>query len=269
MRREMGNNAHIPPGREHLWRRQEESDAELARLDAALKAAEAHAAELAEALHPDDSIVEDADREVERLHDAYNRAVAVNDRIYAERIAGLTSWIDHDPTAPVCTTCGGTGGPPGHDAHGACPTCRGWGREDRPPIPVWSEKDKQWIDPTTGRPVDLLAEKPPAQPSTTPKPSSTTTTPSGAAMTSAVSYGSLRGFVLQLADNVLQQQGPLQQVISGLEGEIAAAMVANEDSEALSATVQTLMQAKALCEEALGLLGQANGQATDAAAGLQ
>lgn len=88
-------------------------------------------------------------------------------------------------------------------------------------------------------------------------------------MTGAVSYGSLKAFVLQLGSNVLEWRGALQQVIDGLEGEIAAAQVANEDSTALDETVHSLMAAKQHCEEALGLLGQADSQATDAAARLQ
>jgi hypothetical protein len=152
---------HIPPGREALWRRQAEADAEIERLDAACDAAEKKARELAKVLDPDDSVVEDADEEFARLFDERNRAVAVADAVYRERTAGLTSWIDHDPTAPVCSECQGTGGPPGCDAHGACSTCRGWGREHREPIPVWSETAQAWVNPATGQTVDLLANADP------------------------------------------------------------------------------------------------------------
>lgn len=175
---------HIPAGREDLWRRQEAADAEVARLSAAVDAADQRARALAKEFDPDDAIVEDADAELDRLLTAHAQAVAVADRIYEERTAGLSSWIDTDPTAPICGACGGTGGPPGADAHGACPTCRGWGREYREPIPVWNERDQEWVNPATGQTVDLLADPKPADSkSSGPKPAEkSTTTPSGAGM---------------------------------------------------------------------------------------
>lgn len=142
--------AHIPPGKEDLYRRQAESDAELDRLDKASDAAEKSRNDLAKALGWDDPLVDEADEEMVRLLDERSRAFAVNQRIYDERMTGLSSWIDSDPTAPVCPVCKG----------GGCKTCRGWGREHREPIPAWSDEAKAWINPATGREVDLLADEP-------------------------------------------------------------------------------------------------------------
>lgn len=86
---------------------------------------------------------------------------------------------------------------------------------------------------------------------------------------SDASYGSLKARVLSIADNINEQQGPLQQAIGGLESVIADTQGATEDSQALDETLQMLMHAKQQCEEALGMLGQANDSATNAAAGLQ
>jgi len=162
---------HIPPGKEDLYRRQEQADAEVARVEAKLDAATKRRDDLVEALGWDDPLVNEADEEMAAALDEHNRAVAVADRVYQERMAGLSSWIDEDPTAPVCPDCHGAGGPPGADAHGTCTTCRGWGRESRPPIPEWDAKDQEWINPATGRTVDLLADPPksakPAPPTTT------------------------------------------------------------------------------------------------------
>jgi hypothetical protein len=267
---------HIPPGREDLWRRQAESDARLAALEADLKDAERKATDLATVLDRDDSIVEDADREGERLHDAYNREVAVNDRIYTERTAGLTSWIDHDPTAPICPDCQGTGGPPGHDAHGACKTCRGWGREDRPPIPVWNEQDKQWIDPTTGRPVDLLAEKPAQPTAAKPSPPTPTTTPTttatpGAPMTSADTYSGLRGRVQGIAARMPERRGYLQQALADIDQDIAELQAVAEDSNQaeIQEALGLMQQAKDAIEQADRMVGAAQASTEGAAASLQ
>jgi hypothetical protein len=163
--------AHIPAGREDLWRRQEEADAEVRRLTALYEAAERRADHLNRIYPAYSPQVRAADAETERINTEVDRAEAVAERVHQERTAGLSSWIDHDPTAPICSECGGTGGPPGSDAHSACKTCRGWGREDdgRPPIPVWSDKSQKWINPATGQSVDLLAE-PPAAPDTSAPP---------------------------------------------------------------------------------------------------
>lgn len=206
---------HIPPGREDLWRRQAEADAEIERLDAVCDAAGRKARELAKVLDPDDSIVEDADEEFARLFDERNRAIAVADAVYRERIAGLTSWIDHDPTAPICSDCHGTGGPPGCDAHGACSTCRGWGREHREPIPVWSETAQAWINPATGRTVDLLAD-----PAPTPKPAPTqpTTTPTtGSTGGAMASIEEVRALMMRGNELLTEALGMEQQAAAQLE----------------------------------------------------
>lgn len=267
---------HIPPGREQLWQRQAESDARLAQLNAQMQAAQAHAEALAEALDPDDAIVEDANREVERLHDDYCREVAVNDRVYTERLAGLTSHLDHDPTAPICDTCQGTGGPPGHDAHGACPTCRGWGRESRPPIPVWHDADEHhpagWYDPATGRPVDLLADPAAAKPGPSPQAAAPpTTSSSGDTMTSADTYSGLRGRITGIASRAPERQGPLQQALQGVEEDIAELNSISEDSSqpGIQEALGSLMRAKESIEEAIWMVGAAQASTEGAAAALQ
>lgn len=149
---------HIPPGKEDLWRRQEEIDAEYARVSRDLDAADRKARRLYEEFG-EDSITEEADEEVARLCDELTRVTEVSNRVYMERMAGLTSWIDQDPTAPICGTCQGAGhrpGTAGHDVSDACPDCRGWGREHQASF-TWNEGAQAFIDPATGREVDILS----------------------------------------------------------------------------------------------------------------
>lgn len=180
-------NRYIPAGREDLYRRQAIADAEVVRLEAAYKAAERKARELAQVLDRDDALVEDAEAEADRLYDEWGRAQAVADRIYQERTAGLSSWIDTSPHLPVCSACGGTGGPrlAGggiEDARTSCRTCRGWGREDdgRGNLSVWNEKDQCWYDPATGRKVDVPEPSLDDPPKKNDPPTTRTTGPTGA-----------------------------------------------------------------------------------------
>jgi len=163
---------HIPPGKEDLWRAQAQADAEVTRLEKAIAKAEHTARELAAAFGPADSITEGADREVERLYAEHDRATAVANRVYDERMDGLSSWIDTDPTAPVCTDCHGAGNRPGtagRDVADSCPGCRGWGRAPTEPIATWDEASGQWVNPATGQAVDLLGDPEPEEKSM-PKP---------------------------------------------------------------------------------------------------
>ena len=180
---------YIPTGREDLYRRQAIADAEVTRLESAHKAAERKARELAQVLDRDDALVEDAEAEADRLYDEWGRAQAVADRIHQERTAGLSSWIDTNPHLPVCSECGGTGGPRLacggiEDARTSCRTCRGWGREDdgRGNLPAWNEKDQCWCDPATGRKVDIPEPSLDDPPKKNDPPTTRTTGPTGATM---------------------------------------------------------------------------------------
>lgn len=269
--------AHIPAGREDLWRRQAEADAEVRRLSDLYSAAEQQAERMSRITAGHDPRLRALDTETERINTELDRAEAVAERVHQERTAGLSGWIDHDPTAPICPDCKGAGGPPGHDAHGACRTCRGWGREYREPIPVWSEQAGEWINPATGQTVDILAtpDKPtePATPSAPPARQNTaaaTTSSSGASMSSAVSYGSLKARILNISTNLTDAQGPQQQLLQCVEDQIAELTATSEDSNhaGIQEALACLMSAKQSIEEAGWMIGAAQASTEGAAAEL-
>lgn len=269
--------AHIPAGREDLWRHQAEADAEVRRLTDLYEKATRRADRLNNIYPAYSQQVREADTEAERINTELDRAEAVAERVYQERTAGLSGWIDHDPTAPICPDCKGAGGPPGYDAHGACRTCRGWGREYREPIPVWHEQAGEWINPATGQSVDILAG--PDKPTESAKPSApparqnaapTTTSSSGASMSNAVSYGSLKARILNISTNLTDAQGPQQQLLQCVDDQIAELAATSEDSNhaGIQEALGNLMSAKQSIEEAGWMIGAAQASTEGAAAEL-
>lgn len=99
--------------------------------------------------------------------------------------------------------------------------------------------------------------------------SSGATTSGGTAMTSGVSYGTLKARIIGISEHTKDAQGLLQQAIQDIEGQIAEAMSANEESQALDETINALMQAKEHCEQAQQMLGLASDTASSAAAQLK
>lgn len=83
------------------------------------------------------------------------------------------------------------------------------------------------------------------------------------------SYGGLKGRISGIIDHIKDAQSPLQKAIEDIDGQIAAAMAANDDSQALDPLVQILMEAKQHCEDAIGLLGVATKSAEEARAELK
>lgn len=87
-------------------------------------------------------------------------------------------------------------------------------------------------------------------------------------MTSGVSYGGLKAVIMGATERIPEHGGGLQQVIAGIDGEIAQLLAANEDSGKLDEAIALLMQAKEKLEEAAASLGAAVQSADSAAAAL-
>ena len=92
---------------------------------------------------------------------------------------------------------------------------------------------------------------------------------SGGSMASGDSYGGLKARIIGIAERTKEAQGPLQAAQQEIEGQIAEALSANEDSQAMDETINALMQAKEHCEQAQQMLGLAGDSASSAAAELK
>lgn len=290
----------IPAGREHLWRRQAEADAEVKRLTALYDKATRRADQLNQRYPAYSPQVREADAEAERLDTEVTRAEAVAERVHQERTKGLSSWIDESPYLPICPDCGGSGGPVAGDAHDACPTCRGWGRKDdgTPTPPVWHEGSKQWINPATGQTVDPPSyagapHKDPGKPQAWQFPKQGhsagyqgpnksdgrfaaelknpgTSSSGGTTMSGSDTYGGLRARVQGVASRMQERQGLLQQALGDTEQDVAE--VNDIGSETTQAGIQdglgALQQAQQKIEEAIQMVGAAEQSIEGAAAAL-